>query len=245
MQNRVDRFFALKKLFAVLSFMILLPAAALSARAQAEFRPPFKSSDTCQTTTQVGEGSVNYSSRTQTGEMSLAVRTTWAGQSFGRTGAGVTYTPNFSGPVRIKAFVNVNASSVDAAWALGPSVVALNSDVYVKLDGQSPAMFRFRSTTQNTLQYGLGDALKNFLSRYFPVIKWPSSALTFVKANTNVYNQTALYVAQLDTVATKNVPLRICGGVQSNALTANLLPYFSGVAAKYDAKLVKLTVERR
>lgn len=245
MRNRAGKSFAPKMLFAALSLMLLLPAASLTARAQAEFRPPFKTFDNCQTTVRVGEGSVNYWSRPTTGDMSLGVQTTWAGQSFGRTGAGVTYTPNFSGPVRIKAFVNVNAASADAAYALGPSVVALNSDVYVKLDGQSPATFRFRSTNQNSLKYGLVDALKDILRRYFPAIRWPSSALTFVKADTKVYNQPALYVAQLDTTATKNVPLRICGGVQSNALSANLLPIFSGVVGRYDAKLVKLTVERR
>lgn len=245
MENKTGRCYVLKKFVAVLSFMTLLSAAALSARAQGEFRPPFTSYANCQTTIKALDGSVSYTSQPATGDMRLAVRTTWAGQAFGRTGAGVTYTPNFNGPVRIKAFVNVNASSFDAAWALGPAVVAMDSDVFVKLDGQSPATLRFRSTTQNSLRYGFQNALKDLLGRYFPEVRWPLSALTLLNANTNTYNQTALYVAQLDTVATKNVPLRICGGVQSNGVTANLLPYFSGTAARYDAKLVKLTVERR
>lgn len=104
----------------------------------------------------------------------------------------------------------------------------MDSDIFVKLDGQSPATLRFRSTTQNSLRYGLSSALKDLLGRYFPEVKWPLSALTFINANTNAYSQTALYVAQLDTAATKNVTLRICGGVQSNGVTANLFPYFPG-----------------
>lgn len=230
-----------KKFLAALPAAVMMFVAVVPARGQAEFRPPFKFFDTCQSSTKVGEGSVNYWSRPTTGDMHLGVQTTWVGQVFGRTGAGVTYVPTFSGPVRIKAFVSVNAGSADAAYAAGPSVVALNSDVYVKLDGRSPATFRFRGASQNTLRYGLADVVK----RLFPELSRPLSALTFLNSDAKSYTQSALYIAQLDTVATKNIPMRICGGVQSNTLSANLFPLLSGVSARYEARLLKLTVERR
>jgi hypothetical protein len=242
MKGKTGRFFTREMLFAVLFFTGLLFVAPLRTHSQTVFTPPFKFSDSCQTEVKVGEGSVNYWSRPKTGELHLGVQATWFGQMFGRTGAGVTYTPNFTGPVRIKAYVNIKSRSADATYAVLPyAYMKLNSDVFVKLDGRSPKTYNFRSSSQNTLTPGGKDLLQSL----FPELKTFLNALNVLNLDVKSYRSDSLQVVWLDTSATKNIPMRICGGVQSNLLSSSLLPLFSGASARYEATLVKLTVERR
>jgi hypothetical protein len=243
MKDKANRFFTRETLFAVLFFTGLLFVTPLRIQAQTVFTPPFKFFDSCEREIKAGEGSVNYWSRPKTGDMHLGVQTTWVGLYLGRTGSGVTYTPNFTGPVRIKAYVNIKSGSADATFAVSrvASITALDSDVFVKLDGESPALYRFRSSSQDTITPGG----KDVLLLLFPELKKFLAWLPMLSLDVKSYKKDSSYVVQLDTKATKNIPMRICGGVQSKMLSGNLLPLFSGASARYEAKLVKLTVERR
>lgn len=215
--------------------------------AQVTFRPPYQFFNGCTDSREIGEASVNLWSRPRTGELHLALQTTFIGGAFGRSGVGVTYVPEFSGPARIRALVSIGPPSSDALYALNPAilpsgaVLALNSDVFVKLDVAPPAIDRFRSASINTLNPSGRDILRFFprLARFLPFL--PS-----LQANTHVYRPAEVYVAQLDTTVTAGQPVRICGGLQSSALSAGLpFPLFAAVSARYEASLLMIVVEPR
>jgi hypothetical protein len=228
---------------------VALFLAPVTAKAQDVFRPPFRSDDSCDRSVTVGYGSVSYRNNPSSGDMLLGVRTRFFGQMMGRTGVGVRYTPNFTGRAVIKAFVSVKPASNDATYLFNPglkipqkSVVALNSDVFVKLDGDEPGTYRFRSTDGNTLMPGKTD----LLLLAFPDLRTIFSWLPWVQSNTELYPREQLYVAERTVNMSRGITRRICGGVQANLLSATLpFPLAAGTAAHYEARLMKITVERR
>lgn len=218
-----------------------IPPSAL----QVSFRPPFQFFNGCNDSREIGEASTNLFSRPQTGDLHLGVQATFVGEAFGRAGAGVVYVPTFSGPVKIKAFVSIGPPSADAIYALDPgifpekAVVALRSDVYVKLDGAGPHIDRFRSADLNTLIPGTRD-----LVRLFPRLARLIAFLPELGASSHIYHPAELYIAELTTNVISGQPVRICGGLQSSALISSVpLPILAGVSARYEAKLVKILIE--
>lgn len=218
-----------------------------ASSAQITFNPPFQFFNGCTASREQGEASVNLFSRPITGDLHLGVQTTFVGEAFGRTGAGVIFTPTFSGPVRIRSLVNVLPPSADALYALNVAalgsgaVVALNSDVFVQIVGSGPSINRFRAANINSLKPGTRD-----LVRLFPAL---ARALIFVptlEADSHIYRPGELYIAEFDTNVTAGQPLRICGGLQSSAVAASLpAPLFAAISARYEAKLVRIVIEPR
>jgi hypothetical protein len=213
--------------------------------AQVTFKPPFQFFNGCTDSREFGESSVTTFSRPVNGDLRLTIQTTFVGEAFGRTGAGVTYVPDFSGPITIKSFVSIGPPSADALYSLDPglvptgAVLALNSDVFVKLDGSPPGLDRFRMANINTLKPGAQDILR-FFPKLAPIIRF----LPNLAANSHIYRPAELYVARLDTIATQGQPIRICGGLQSSAVSVGV-PILSAISAKYDAKLLRIVIEPR
>ena len=215
--------------------------------AQITFRPPFQFFNGCTDSRELGESSVNLFSRPVTGDLHLGVQTTFIGEAFGRTGAGVVYVPAFSGPVRIRSFVSIAPPSADSMYALDigglpqEAVLALNSDVFVQIEGTGPRINRFRSADINTL----GPATQDIV-RLFPSLARFVRFLPTLEANTHIYRPAELYLAELDTNVTAGQPLRICGGLQASALATSLpAPLFAAISARYEAKLLRIVVEPR
>ncbi len=213
--------------------------------AQITFTPPFQFFNGCTSSREFGESSVNLFSRPTTGDLHLGVQTTFIGEAFGRTGAGVVYVPTFSGPVRIRSFVSVTPPSADALYALDvgglpqEAVIALNSDVFVHVDGFAPSVNRFRSANINSLAPATQDIV-----RLFPSLARFVRFLPTLEANSHIYRPAELYLAEFDTNVIAGQPLRICGGLQSSALATSLpVPLFAAILARYEAKLLRIVVE--
>lgn len=226
---------------ATLTCAIALLCLTCSATAQTRRTAPYDFFVGCNDSQQVGEAVSIVGTDPFKGQIFVDVRTPYTGGAYGRAGAGIFYTPDFTGTARVDALIRVNPPSLDFISLLSfefsdipitPGFVSVRSHAYVNVKGGKTA------GVENTNQFRYAElTLLNALG----ITDWQDliSPLDYELMSYNPAKEVSVSVV---TGVNRGETLRICGGIQSKVGASSLFPFNTVAKGLYEAEVLQITV---
>lgn len=208
---------------------------------QTVLKPPYEFFNGCNATTSFQTGDAVVYSSPLTGNLSVNVRSTQTGSATGQAGVGITYTPTVSGTIQIKTMVQVGPGSFEVVELTGFPVPFLDT-IDIGISTLESKIFLTATPDQ-------GQPLSS-ATTFSSQIEQPigiSILPTFVDLISHVYNPAEQFSAQISMAGVAGVPIRICAGVQSKAVSATLipLPFFAMTKALYAGTVLEIDITRQ
>jgi hypothetical protein len=233
-------------LIAVVAMIFCLPT--LSIGQTITKLAPFESSQDCNFASQFGDASVSASNQPQSGGLTLKVRATKIGSATGRSGAGFTYIPNFTGNAMIEVQVRVAQPSFDylsvlrfrvpyLGITLQPGIASIDSRAFLRATnakaGSVVNMTQFKGDNLTPLSSGNYTNVP-VVGGYIPIVY-----------RVDQYYTPLVRTVQISTSVENGQPVRICSGVQSSVTTASPFTLVSISEASYVARVLQVTIRRQ
>ncbi len=178
-----------------------------------------------------------------TGLLDLGIHATVVGNALGETGAGVTYTPDFSGNVLVEATIEVGPSSSQDFLSLFALPDSIGRYGIESLDTDATVTVAY-SASQDPFVVGLQTVRSAALTPMSGGTNGTlSQLLTQLTYDSHIYRPAEQFTVQTSTTVVAGQPLRVCAGITSKVVSATPIAILSGMAeARYHVKLISIEV---